>query len=127
MGPFRYWTIEQLPNFALATPVIALSAYGCFDYLKEQDISLRSLRKPELPIFLYQSAMLLLLLFASHTQIALRLSMTDPLLWSTVARLLLPSSPKSTSSEAMGRKWIWWCLLWASVSVVLWAGHYPPA
>lgn len=26
-----------------------------------------------------------------------------------------------------GRVWCWYTILWGSVSLVLWAGHYPPA
>ncbi|EJT50939.1 hypothetical protein A1Q2_07035 [Trichosporon asahii var. asahii CBS 8904] len=58
----------------------------------------------------------LTLLFTSHTQIALRLAVTDPTLWWTLA-----------ANAGMRKAWIWWCFLWAAVGLALWSGHYPPA
>lgn len=58
----------------------------------------------------------LTLVFTSHTQIALRLAVTDPTLWWTLA-----------ANAGMRRAWVWWCFLWAAVGLALWSGHYPPA
>lgn len=58
----------------------------------------------------------LTLLFTSHTQIALRLAVTDPTLWWTLA-----------ANAGMRKAWVWWCFLWAAVGLALWSGHYPPA
>ena len=30
----RYWTVKQLPNFALAAPMLMLTLFGCLSYLK---------------------------------------------------------------------------------------------
>ena len=32
VGPFRYWTVQQLPNFLLAAPVLAMSFAASYDY-----------------------------------------------------------------------------------------------
>jgi len=124
VGPFRYWRLDQLPNFLLAAPVLYFSISGCFAYLRETAWTLASLSKPEFPIYMYQAVMLAILVFASHTQIALRLSFTDPVLWWTLAKVFL--STKGQLGGA-GRAWVWWCAVWGAVSLVLWAGHYPPA
>lgn len=58
----------------------------------------------------------LTLVFTSHTQIALRLAITDPTVWWTLAL-----------NAGMRRAWVWWCFLWAAVGLALWSGHYPPA
>lgn len=58
----------------------------------------------------------LTLLVQGHTQIALRLAPTDPVLWLTLAE-----------HPRLRRAWVWWCVPWAAVSLALWAGHYPPA
>jgi phosphatidylinositol glycan class V len=59
--------------------------------------------------------MFVLLLFASHVQIALRLAVTDPTLWWTLA------ASKRLSA------WTYFCVVYGAVSLVLWAGFYPPA
>jgi len=34
VGPFNYYTFQQLPNFILASPALFLSVTGIYDYVK---------------------------------------------------------------------------------------------
>ncbi|PPQ64983.1 hypothetical protein CVT26_015692 [Gymnopilus dilepis] len=61
-----------------------------------------------------------ILLFASHTQIILRLAASMPVLYWAAAWLLL-------EHPFWGRLWVTWSVLWSMISVVLWAAFLPPA
>ncbi|PKI85492.1 Gpi18p [Malassezia vespertilionis] len=90
VGFLRYWTLQQLPNFLLAVPMLVLGAAGCMLYVRT--VKLRPLLRSTFtpwnprafsadpfgriaPAFVYHTAILLaVLLFASHVQIILRLA-----------------------------------------------------
>jgi phosphatidylinositol glycan class V len=89
------------------------------------------------PFFLIHTITTLILVFASHTQIALRVSMGNPVLFWIVGAFV-PNSSSGSSSRVNYRrggsrtaKWarrgIVWSCTWGAVSLVLWAGFYPPA
>lgn len=126
IGLFRYWRVEQLPNFVLAAPILCISLLG----LRRQLATGLPTSHPGngdmiAAIMVYQAVMNALLIFASHTQIALRLAPTDPVLWWTLATSLATKTSRSfTWYEKM---WCWWVCVWGVASIVLWAGHYPPA
>lgn len=120
-----------------------------------------------LPFYIHSTALALLLLFSAHTQIALRVCVTDPVTWWSLAGLAFtwdgadsgasgssgssePRGPGSKEGEGvayagsgsavvrdkrtirggmtlLGRLWVWWVVIYGSISIVLWAGHYPPA
>lgn len=73
-----------------------------------------------LPYALHTLALTLILLFASHTQIVLRLASSLPLTHWAVAELFV-ERPK------VARIWITWNVVWWGVSCVLWAVFLPPA
>ena len=102
-----------------------------------------------LPFQIHHLALTLLLIFQSHVQIALRVSVTDPVVWWNVASIAFdwespafrPSrrgdgevtstsqkdvTPKPKMTRA-GKWWTRWVFVWGTVSLFLWAGHYPPA
>jgi phosphatidylinositol glycan class V len=96
------------------------------------------------PFFLIHTITTLILVFASHTQIALRVSMGNPVLFWIVGAFVSNSSSNSGSRVKYRRgagsgsrgpdrtaKWarrgIVWSCTWGAVSLVLWAGFYPPA
>lgn len=118
VGPFRYWQPEQIPNFLLAAPVLAISVYGAV-----KSFARGHLNSLELAINTHSLLMSALLIFASHTQIALRLAPTDTVLWWTLAR----SAVDSNGSSRLIKFWVWFVCIWGAVSLVLWSGHYPPA
>jgi hypothetical protein len=92
--------------------------------------SLTHASQPHLtPFILHHSLLTFLMIFSSHTQIALRVISTDPTFWWLLASLAVEpqrSRAHATLTRA-GRLWIGWAVVWGAVSIVLWAGHYPPA
>lgn len=123
IGFLKYWRLEQVPNFILAAPVLYISILGIYTYKTSTWPIAKSDNHTMAAIVTHQTLINALLLFSSHTQIALRLAPTDPVMWWTLA-----------SSLVTGRKvewwhtmWGWWVCLWGAASLVLWTGHYPPA
>ncbi|KAK8865872.1 hypothetical protein IAR55_001020 [Kwoniella newhampshirensis] len=137
IGLFNYWTLSQMPNILLASPVLLVSIYGTLNYLRKRVSSGRH-TNPSHPalegLYICHLVTTCLLLFSSHTQIALRVCLGDPVVWWNVVSLAFDWD-KSPDGKQMGRRgmtkvgkwWVGWCLVWGAVSMVLWVGHYPPA
>lgn len=139
-GFMLYWTISQLPNILLATPpLLSLFAFSIihirtcllprlfalFSSLRTgkpaPPPSDRGLAKLSItPHAVHALALALLLLFAAHTQIALRLVASLPFTYWAAARLLI-------EYPRIGKWWVAWSVVWGSVSVILWAVFLPPA
>lgn len=144
-GFLLYWTLPQLPNILLATPILLsifsfghayITACALPALLRHPlivnsplDRPLRSLCKPQTSIFFTESimphvihslVMCGVLLFAAHTQIALRLAASMPTTYWAAARLLV-------DHPRMGKWWVCWSIIWGAISIVLWAVFLPPA
>jgi len=86
----------------------------------------RPFLSPALAPFVHlHSALTLLLVFASHTQIVLRLCASDPVVWWYAAHLC--SGPEGTAGRKWGRRWVAYCVVWGGVACAMWAGFLPPA
>ncbi|KAF9218399.1 mannosyltransferase [Gyrodon lividus] len=140
VGFLRYWTVSNIPNFILASPVL-LNVYAfCVFYLsrlphilpllspqmppKEKDASRPNpslfLAPSLLPHVLHGLALALLLTFSAHVQIALRVFPSLPMTYWAAAHLLI-ERPK------LGKAWVAWSVVWGALSCVLWAVFLPPA
>ncbi|KAI1789903.1 mannosyltransferase [Ganoderma leucocontextum] len=155
-GVLRYWTPQQLPNFLLGAPPLALLFAYSLHYLRgtfiprlqalvsspssnprssldksqESDDDAGAPPSASTPSpFLHPSLaphavhaliMALLLLFASHTQIVLRVAASMPCIYWAAAWLLV-------EQPALGRWWVGWSVVWGAVSCMLWAAFLPPA
>ena len=73
-----------------------------------------------IPHALHALAIALVLLFAAHTQIALRQAAALPTTY-WAAAWLVAEHPRA------GKAWVTWSVVWGAVSVVLWAVFLPPA
>ncbi|WFD44164.1 ER membrane glycoprotein subunit of the GPI transamidase complex-like protein [Malassezia psittaci] len=87
VGLFRYWTVSQLPNFILASPVLLAMAHALQTFTSRHSyrnlimtvampwkrMPLHAESSKVLPYVLHVMIMLMILLMASHVQIALRL------------------------------------------------------
>ncbi|THH12498.1 hypothetical protein EW146_g7639 [Bondarzewia mesenterica] len=134
VGFLRYWTISQSPNILLASPVLALLFTFSITHLINAVPPLFHASKlgvivPSSPFFtesliphaIHAIVLSSALLFASHTQIALRLAASMPITYWAAAWLI-------TERPWWGRMWIAWSVVWgAAISVVLWAVFLPPA
>ncbi|KAI0320757.1 GPI mannosyltransferase 2 [Amylostereum chailletii] len=133
VGFLHYWTLAQLPNILLALPVLsALVTFSVYHlHACLHTIILRSpllsppsdlvFSDPSLtPFTVHTVIMCAILLFSSHTQIALRLAPSLPTTYWAAAWLLV-------SYPRVGRAWVLWSVVWGAVSVVLWGVFLPPA
>lgn len=135
VGFLRYWTAEQIPNLAIAMPVVVPSIAGSLSFLSRAHTNLSGgqLSRQDralVPLHLHHLGMTALLILSSHTQIALRVISGDPVLWWNVVDMAFDWHRAGDSGGRMtrlGRWWVWWSVLWGAASLVLWAGFYPPA
>ena len=148
VGFLRYWTISQMPNFALAAPVLGLLLFCAVRELLRthklivtaQSRSRSSLGTPlaVLPHAIHALLLALILIFAAHTQIALRFAAALPFTYWSAASLFIDTTPPSLRHSggikgAGNRRsiaatcWVWWSALWGSISLTTWATFLPPA
>ncbi|KAJ7124894.1 GPI mannosyltransferase 2 [Mycena epipterygia] len=124
-GFLLYWTLQQLPNFLIAAPPLLSISVFSIHHLRHW------LKAPAAPGHAFLSAsitphaihaliMCAILLFASHTQIILRLAASMPITYWAAAWLLV-DHPK------WGHAWVVWSIIWAVLSVLLWGAFLPPA
>ena len=130
VGFLRYWEALQLPNFALAAPVLITGFVGCVAYCRRH--SLRELVTLSvcpggwapipadlwlLPFVVHTFVLLMLLLLVSHVQIALRFATPGglPFLWWTYGSARRP--------EVV----LYALIAFNAAASVLYAGFYPPA
>jgi GPI mannosyltransferase 2 len=137
VGFLHYWEISQLPNFILGAPpfilLICMSSTHIFEAgleilhrkekLQKSPSRLKILSSHTLDILPYAIHALvlsLILLFASHTQIVLRLASSLPFTHWAAAALLI-------EKPSMGRIWVAWSVIWGTMSCILWGVFLPPA
>jgi phosphatidylinositol glycan class V len=142
VGFLRYWTPSQAPNILLAAPVLSLIFTFGWYHLQAVVPGLVAtilhiiIPNPKLvtsvpssdpflnltltPHVIHGVLLSAILLFAAHTQIALRLAASMPLTYWAAAWLLV-------RHPAWGRRWVTWSVVWGAISVVLWVVFLPPA
>jgi GPI mannosyltransferase 2 len=149
VGLFRYWTLSQIPNFLLAAPSLALLIWAGWTHMKVQgyrqiaDIGRAvgllprrriyrkalesSVREESLltsnkttPHAIHALVLCFILVFASHTQIVLRLASSLPFTHWASARLWI-------ERPQVAKWWTGWCVLWSMTSLVTWGLFLPPA
>ena len=117
-----YWTPAQLPNIALAlpllVPLLSYSASHLYSFSRGASGCLR----PSTTTAHAVHAMVLgtTLLTNAHTQIALRLLPSLPTMYWSAATLLV-------EQPRWGKVYVIWAVLWGFASVIVWASFLPPA
>ena len=123
VGFLSYWTISQLPNIALALPLLVPLLYHSIPHTFSliQGKSLGSFRPLTTAAHSVHATFLgMTLLTSAHTQIALRLLPALPCTYWAAAALLI-------ERPLWGRAYVIWAVLWGAASIVLWAAFLPPA
>ena len=124
VGLFQYWTFAQLPNIALAMPVLGLLATYSIRHLHHTLAGMRSLclggLAPESvrPHAIHTCVFTAVLVCASHTQMGLRAVSGLPTTYWAGGWLVM---------SGRGRIFMLWTTVWYMVSIVLWAVFLPPA
>ncbi|KAF9517551.1 glycosyltransferase family 76 protein [Hydnum rufescens UP504] len=137
VGFLRYWEISQLPNFILGAPPLTLLIYTSSTHIFEAGLEivhrkekiqklpsrlnfLSSHTLDILPYAIHALVLTLILLFASHTQIVLRLASSLPFTHWAAAALFI-------EKPRIGRIWVAWSVIWGTMSCILWGVFLPPA
>ncbi|SPO31286.1 related to GPI18 - mannosyltransferase [Ustilago trichophora] len=147
VGFLRYWELAQVPNFLLALPVLVGIAYTVHTFYRDSSFSqimtsanplippgattIRSKSEglshtstpAATPYIIHSMVLGVLLLFASHVQIALRFATPGgvPALWIGAAHAVLYAKPW------VRRLVVGYLALQYVVAIGLYAGFYPPA
>ncbi|TFK44581.1 glycosyltransferase family 76 protein [Crucibulum laeve] len=134
-GFLKYWTLQQVPNFLIAAPPLLLLYTFSTYHLKNallprlsafiQDKPPARVQDPFLnfsltPHAIHAFFLTSTLLFASHTQIILRVAASMPFLYWGAAWLIL-------DYPSWGSCWVGWSVIWGVLSIILWATFLPPA
>ena len=127
VGLFNYWQLNQLPNLLIALPPL----YALFVYAFRYLFHWLTFSLPPSPFFrpsiaphaLHALFMSLVLLFASHSQIVLRLAPSMPFTYWALAYILAHPYRHPWASTL----WIPCAFIWSFLSVILWVAFLPPA
>ena len=123
VGFLSYWTPSQLPNIALALPLLVpllfYSIPHTFSLFHGKKLgSFRPLTTAAHSV--HATFLGMTLLTSAHTQIGLRLLPALPSTYWAAAALLV-------ERPRWGRAYVVWAVLWGAMSIVLWAAFLPPA
>ncbi|KAG7399528.1 hypothetical protein PHYBOEH_008653 [Phytophthora boehmeriae] len=134
VGLFRYYEWKQLPNFLLATPIIALSLHSLQGYFRGKIVpgriqQLHDWRGAALtPYYVHWLFLVLNALLVVHIQVTTRLLCAcPPLFWHPAALVCRVSTQKKASPEltTYGRYVVGYFLLFAVLGSVLFTSFYP--
>jgi phosphatidylinositol glycan class V len=142
VGFFRYYEIKQIPNFAMAAPMIILSASGIYYYVKfdlhrawtlgrqqssrpqDRDVA-PFLSQKMFPYITLWAALLLTNLTTMHIQIITRaFSCLPPVYWFAAHQF-------DRRPSSIGSGWTWsvaiFFVMYGLIGVILFANFFPPA
>jgi phosphatidylinositol glycan class V len=112
-GLFAYWTVQQLPNFALAAPMAALCAVACATAMRRRHFLLQA----HAPHVLLLGLMLAVAVCGTHVQTLTRFVSASPVIYWYAGRQMV---------DGTRRQWI--LAYFASYTIagsVLFASFYP--
>lgn len=132
VGPFRYWTLSNVPLFLLATPALLLLIYSAADFIinprfllsakatKTNATALHRDMTTVVALALPQLLIAILAFTSYHVQIITRLSSGYPLWYIWVAG-------QADSQSKFSRPIIRWMVIYSLVQAGLYAAFLPPA
>ena len=115
VGPFRYWTLSNLPLFALAAPMLALLALS-----SRWAWATRDVRPLVARIALPQAALAVLALTSYHVQIVTRLASGYPVWYWWLAHSIYQGDRRAGGV-------VRWMVMYGVVQAGLYASFLPPA
>jgi GPI mannosyltransferase 2 len=122
IGFLSYWTPAQLPNIALALPLLLPLLFYSVSHISSlisgKSGGLRPMTTTAHAV--HATVFGVTLLTNAHTQIALRLLSALPSTYWSVATLLI-------ERPRWGKAYVFWAMLWGAASIILWATFLPPA
>lgn len=123
-GLFKYWTLNNIPNFLIAMPNFVVMLYSTVYFTRIYP----SWRVRPL-VFITQAFLIMIALFA-HVQIINRVSSFIPLhLWYLADRLLRNSfsDRHAAGDDKIVKGYIYWLAFWIPLQTILFACFLPPA
>jgi len=122
VGFLSYWTPTQLPNIALALPLLVPTLFYSISHISSHLRGKSGALRPSITTghAVHATILCITLLTNAHTQIALRLLPALPSTYWSAATLLI-------ERPRWGRAYVVWAVLWGATSVILWATFLPPA
>lgn len=113
-GFFKYWTVQNIPNFLFAAPTVYLSALGTryFAYTCPVDRSV--------PVLVVNTVFIILLSVMWHVQIVTRIHTFLPVVYWVVGAMV-------THRERGGMVWILYFVVWGAAQACLFGAFLPPA
>jgi GPI mannosyltransferase 2 len=154
VGFFRYWTLQQLPNFVIAAPpLLSLSFFGVH-HLKHalllrltpgrnsklpNERSTEASPTPSLPSMSSSELLSSKFLSPSLTPHAIHaIIVCSTLLLASHTQIVLRLSPSMpitywsatwmlVAHPSWGRWWVTWSVIWGATSLILWGVFLPPA
>ncbi len=127
VGFLRYWTLSQLPNFLIASPPLVIISVFALDHFRSLLSEFQRINGKIdhqnlflTPHAIHATVFSFILLFASHTQIVLRLAASMPFTYWAAAWLYM-------KYPTYGTLWVAWSVIWGLISGIFWATFLPPA
>jgi phosphatidylinositol glycan class V len=130
VGPFRYWTISNLPLFALAIPTLAWLVVSAVDVMgiptlspARKSTTTTALSRQEnaaMALALPQLLLAILAFTSYHVQIITRLASGYPIAYIWLASETVKSPVRASSI-------VRWMVMYALIQAGLYASFLPPA
>lgn len=123
-GVFSYWTLRQIPNFALASPMILICCYGIFSFFyKKNFFCTQKNNSKEIFTFCFRVHWILLFLIAfigMNVQVITRFLSACPALYWYLSRVFLNSSCRRAKYFIIA-----YSLSYLFLGTVMFTGFYP--
>ncbi|KDO24348.1 hypothetical protein SPRG_10425 [Saprolegnia parasitica CBS 223.65] len=116
VGPFAYYELKQIPNFALATPMLLLSSYALLSYYRPRATVV--LPAPLQPYMVHLAFLLANALVVLHIQVLTRFLCANPPIFWAAGHL---SMTHPTASKGL----LLYALVFSVLGAVLFPSFYP--
>lgn len=134
VGFLRYYTLQQLPNFILAIPLLIVGSYSIYSFVKANPLRFFTIgyingnNKVKnyhlmMPYMYLLAFMLFMVTTMMHVQVVIRFFTPVPIIYFTVSTLM----HGSISEKWWANIYLCYSILFAAIGVVLFVSFLPPA